>query len=169
MQVGASAVRDEDRLRCRVGGTPLLSSPSWLLASGALPLRFGPPMSASCRHALRAGGSGSSPENKTAQLSLGSVLLSGWRDSNPRPPRPERGALATALHPEIVRANSIGLVLPCQSAFLQTITESTKACSLSFGLGFRRKERRRKPRLSLIIERFVQFSGVKQVLPRHSA
>src|SRR5690606_1325455 len=67
------------RFRCRDGGTPLLSSPSWLLAAGrpsASPnFLFGAP------RLLGAGIRGSSPENKTAQLTLGSILLSGWRDS----------------------------------------------------------------------------------------
>ncbi len=45
-----------------------------------------------------------SARGRTGKVVRGQVpreaATSGWRDSNPRPPRPERGALPTALHPE---------------------------------------------------------------------
>src|SRR5690606_1325459 len=61
----------------RLPGSSLRAAPLPRPTSCLAPLDF-----------LGAGIRGSSPENKTAQLTLGSIPLSGWRDSNPRPPRP---------------------------------------------------------------------------------
>ena len=45
----------------------------------------------------------SAETKKTNPLRI-SPHLSGWRDSNPRPPRPERGALPDCATPRISRA-----------------------------------------------------------------
>jgi hypothetical protein len=43
---------------------------------------------------------------KTAENQGGLGGLSGWADSNRRPPRPKRGALPAALHPGLSEYNA---------------------------------------------------------------
>jgi hypothetical protein len=41
-------------------------------------------------------------KDKTASQKASGFYQSGWADLNRRPPRPKRGALPTALHPDIL-------------------------------------------------------------------
>ncbi len=48
------------------------------------------------------------PTKKAVTAKLQPLFLSEWRDSNSRPPRPERGTLPTALHPENPQMPHVG-------------------------------------------------------------
>ena len=72
-----------------------------------------------------AGGLAAAAGNKKTDAAMASVLWSEQRDLNPRPPRPERGALPTALCPEKPQRQGCGLVGDERIELPQVESEST--------------------------------------------
>ena len=78
--------------------------------------------------------------HKKTDAAMASVLWSEQRDLNPRPPRPERGALPTALCPEKPQRQGCGLVGDERIELPQVESEST-ALPLCKSPSYRRRRR----------------------------